>query len=117
MSVSHLNQLDEALTRRGWKITKRLRGEENVLGAATWEITRSPRDPVLCIDFAGFGGMGEDISIDESYACDVRGHSARLYFSRVNHSRERWMAELKEFITALDRIEVAAPDAKVDHRM
>ena len=110
MSVAHLGQLDEALTRRGWRITKRLRGEEGVEGAATWEIQRSINGPVLHIDFYGFGGMGEDIPLEESYGCEVRGHRVSLYFRRVNHSRERWVAELKEFVAALDGIEVTADD-------
>ncbi len=109
MSRSHLSQLREALTRRGWQVTERLRGDDNVQGAATWVIQRPNTGPTLLIDFAGFGGMGEDISLEESYACDVRGTAIDLYFRRVNRSRQLWLAELKAFVTALESVAVAEP--------
>jgi len=114
MSRSHLSQLREALTRRGWQVTERLRGDDNVQGAATWVIQRSNAGPTLLIDFGGFGGMGEDISLEESYGCNVRGSSIGLYFRRVNRSHELWVAELKEFVTALDNVALAEPRAAAD---
>jgi hypothetical protein len=86
-----------------------LRGEDNVQGAATWTIQRSSAGPTLLIDFEGFGGMGEDISLEESYACKVRGPAIDLYFRRVNRSRQLWLAELKAFVTALDSAAGAEP--------
>jgi hypothetical protein len=88
-----------------------LRGDDNVQGAATWVIQRSNAGPTLLIDFAGFGGMGEDISLEESYACHVRGSSIGLYFRRVNRSRQLWVTELKQFVTALDNVALAEPAA------
>ena len=107
MSQVHLDQLYEALTRRGWKVVERLRGEDDVEGSATWEIRRQPGGPALLIDFAGFGGMGEDIPLEESYACQVRGRPLHLYFNRVRRSRERWLTELAAFVAALDRTDHA----------
>ena len=102
MSQAHLDELYAALTQRGWKVSERRRGDHDVQGAATWEIRRGPDGPELLIDFAGFGGMGEDIPLEESGCCDVRGQRIGLYFRRVNRSRERWLSELAEFVSALD---------------
>ncbi len=82
---------------------------KNVRGAATWVIQRPNTGPTLLTDFAGFGGMGEDISLEEGYACTIRGTAIELYFRRVNRSRQLWLAELKAFVTALERVAVAEP--------
>lgn len=102
MSQSHLQQLQAALTRRGWKISEKLRGDVGVEGAATWESRRGAQEPPVLIDFAGFGWMGEDIPLEESCCCDVRGQTGGLYFRRVNKSREIWEAELAAFVESLD---------------
>jgi hypothetical protein len=115
MSQSHLSQLKEALNRRDWQVSERLRGDaDNVQGAATWVIQRSNAAATLLIDFAGFGGMGEHISLEESYACNVRGSSIGLYFRRVNRSRELWVTELNEFVAALESVALAEPAAAPD---
>jgi hypothetical protein len=103
MSEAHLEELRSALARRGWRVVaERLRGEDDVLGAATWEICRPGNDHVSLIDFAGFGGMGEDISLNQSHACNVRGRGdCHLYFRRINRSRERWLADLAHFVACL----------------
>lgn len=102
MSQSHLQQLRAALTRRGWKIIEKMRGDDGVEGAATWELRRGEQGPTVQIDFGGFGGMGEDISLAESYGCNIRGQPGGLYFRRVNRSREVWEAELAAFVESLD---------------
>ena len=73
-------------------MVERRRGDVDVQGSATWEIRRQAGGPALLLDFAGFGGLGEDISLEESYACKVRGCPIHLYFSRVKRSCERWLA-------------------------
>lgn len=103
MSQSNLSQLREALTHSGWQITENLRGDDDVRGAATWLIRRQI-GPTLLIDFAGLGGMGEDIPVEQSYACNVRDASLSLYFRRVNRCRELWVAELTEFVSALEKV-------------
>ena len=113
MSQSHLSQLREALSHRRWQVTERLRGEDNVQGAATWVIQRPNAGPTLLIDFAGFGGIGEDISLEDSYACNVRGTAIELYFRHVNRSRQLWLAELKAFVNALENVGVAEPGGVV----
>jgi hypothetical protein len=102
MSDSHLNELRTMLAEHGWRIVaERLRGEDDVQGAATWQVTRDG-GPMVLIDFAGFGTMGEDIAIEESYACNVRERSdIGLYFRRVNRSRVLWLADLAAFVEAL----------------
>jgi hypothetical protein len=104
MSLSHLKELRTALAEHGWEVVaERLRGEDDVRGAATWELRRNGEGVPVLIDFAGFGPMGEDISLEESYACDVRGRpSPGLYFRRINRSRELWLRDLTAFVASLD---------------
>jgi hypothetical protein len=103
MSASHLHILHSTLVQRGWKVKAHETGDD-VIGAATWTIVRNPKQRELKIDFHGFGSMGEDISLDESHGCQVRGLPIHLYFSRVNRSRDRWLVELAEFVDALDSV-------------
>ncbi|MCE9545696.1 MAG: hypothetical protein K8T25_09290 [Planctomycetia bacterium] len=112
MTLANVLQLREALTRRRWQITERLRGDDNVEGSATWEIQRNGAGPIFLIDFDGLGGMGEDISHDSNdcIGCEVRDFKIRLYFSRVNRSLERWLADLKLFTSSLDKVANAKPD-------
>lgn len=114
MSQSHLRALYEALTRRGWKVVERRRGEADVRGAATWEISRRSSGPVLRIDFAGFGGLGEDIQLEASGDCQVRGLPIHLYFFRVRRSRERWLTDLAAFVAALDQEDHVEPNVAPD---
>lgn len=58
---THLSQLYATLNSCGWKVVERSRGDVDVEGAATWELRRGEDRPLLLIDFAGLGGMGEDI--------------------------------------------------------
>jgi hypothetical protein len=63
MSQSHLRQLHAALTRRGWTVIERMRGDVDVRGPATWEVRSGEAGLALLIEFAGFGGRGEDIPL------------------------------------------------------
>ncbi|PQO41217.1 hypothetical protein C5Y96_00435 [Blastopirellula marina] len=107
MSQSHLQDLYGQLVQRGWKVVEHRRSSEtlDVPGAAVWEIRRFDNSPAILLDFPGFDGVGENIDLDESYACGVRGRPIELYFSRVNRSQERWLEDLASFIAALDLIE------------
>jgi hypothetical protein len=106
MSMSHLKELRAALVDSGWKIvSERLRGEDDVEGASTWEVRRVGDKCSVLIDFTGFGPMGEDISLEESYACAVRGRQdCGLYFRRINRSRELWLQDLSAFISSIGRV-------------
>lgn len=103
MSLAHLQELRVALAEAGWKIVaERLRGEDNVMGAATWEVHRGDRTLAVFIDFDGFGCMGEDVPLEMSSGCDVRGRrDGGLYFRRINRSRELWLRDLAAFIDSL----------------
>ena len=101
MSQAHLNELKAALYHRGWLVTERTL-DEDVRGSATWEVQRPGGWPMLLIDFDGFGGLGEDIRVEQAAGCSLRGHSARLYFWRIVRGRERWNADLAGFIESLD---------------
>jgi hypothetical protein len=48
--------------------------------------------------------MGQDILLEESNGCEVRGHHVRLSFFRVNRRRDLWIPALNEFVWSLDRI-------------
>ena len=108
MSQAHLAELRSALAARGWKVTQeRIRGDENVQGSGTWKICRNSAS--LLIDFAGFGPLGEEIPLDESYACDVRNHAeCSLYFRKVNRSRQLWEQDLSNFLECIDRLSTLA---------
>lgn len=97
MSQSHINELHRALVHRGWQVNT----ESAPQGVATWDIQRG--NTLLHLDFNLFGGMGEDIPLEECGGCKVRGHPvAHLYFRRINHSRELWATELAAFLASLD---------------
>lgn len=102
MSQAHLEELHKALSRHGWQVTERRRGDEGANGAGTWQLRRYEGGPPLLLDFAGFGGLGEDIPLEESYACQLRGTNRHLYFSRINKSRKRWLSELESFMRFID---------------
>ena len=64
-----------------------------------WAIERGAAN--LELQFARFGGMGEDLALHESYACSIAGHDAvSLDFSKSS----RWATELTAFIRALDTV-------------
>jgi hypothetical protein len=102
VSQAHLVELRTALEQRGWCITERLRGEDGAIGAGTWELKRSGGEVTHVIDFDGLGAMGEDLPIEESYGCRVRGTLDGLYFRRINRSRDLWLADLRAFASSLD---------------
>ena len=105
MSNPHLRALEEALSRKGWRIVAVHPPDCNDV-SATWEIQRSTRQPTCFIDFNGMSPDGEDdLTLEESYYCTLRGHpTIDLYFRRVNKSRQLWEQDLAAFIQALDRL-------------
>jgi len=103
MSKPHLQELEQALARRGWEVIAVHPGDGYSI-SATWEILRSSRQPSLFIEFDGMDADGDSrLLLEESYGCQVRGRKvARLYFRRVNRSRSLWEQELAAFVDALD---------------
>jgi hypothetical protein len=116
MSIAHLNELRAALAEVGWHVVaERLRGEDDVEGAAVWEVRRGDSGPVLLIDFAGLDGMGEDIPLEQSYGCKVRSESNEgLYFRRIHRSRKLWLNDLAIFVGSLDAGSDTRPNTTVD---
>jgi hypothetical protein len=106
MSAPHLSALEDALTRRGWRIVALLSGDDSRV-SATWELKRGKNETLL-IDFDGLGADGDFcLPLAESYACHVRGDESRgLYFRRLNRSRKLWEKELAHFIQSLDTLGV-----------
>lgn len=109
MSQSHLSELYSLLVQRGWNVVEHREScaAIEVLGAAVWEVRRYENGPAILIDFPSFGAIGEDIPLEESYACEVRGQPISPYFSRVNRSREKWVEQLTSFVEAIDQLNVA----------
>jgi hypothetical protein len=103
MSAPHLRALEEALSRRGWRVVAVHPGD-GYRSSASWELQRGGRDGSLLIDFDGMGPDGDAcLPLAESYGCQVRNRpSASLYFRRVHRSRELWEGELAEFVRSLD---------------
>jgi hypothetical protein len=100
MSQEHLHDLENALTRRGWRIVAALPGDGYRI-SATWEIQRSTRQPSHFIDFAGLDPAGYCLPLERAYGCDVRGRpDVSLYFGK---RREHWTNELAAFVAAPDR--------------
>ena len=108
MSQSHLCELYNLLVQRGWKVSEYRESchAVDVLGAAVWEVRRYEDGPAIVIDFPGFGEIGEDIPLEESYACNVRDQPISLYFSRVNRSRDKWLEQLTTFVEAIEQLNV-----------
>ena len=110
MSAPHLQTLEDALGRRGWRVVAVHPGDDYRV-SATWELQRGGGGRLL-IDFDGMGPDGGTcLPLVESYGCQVRGRpSASLYFRRVHRSRELWERELGEFVSSLDNAGAAEPD-------
>ena len=100
MSQWHLRDLENALTRRGWRVAAVLPGDDYRI-AATWELQRSTRRPHLLLDFDGLDKDGDHcLPLERAYGCQARDWvGASLYFCR---SRARWRKELAAFVAALD---------------
>lgn len=104
MAKWHLDELRNALERRGWRYEGELPGDDYRI-SATWRFGRSGRDTFLLIDFEGLDDL-RTLPITESYACHVRGSQHALYFRRRGHrgsrSRDHWLQELAAFVAVLD---------------
>ena len=82
MSQEHLHDLENTLTRRGWRIVAVLPGDSYSI-SATWEIQRSTRQPSLFIDFDGLDIDGYCRPLERAYGCEVRGRpEVSLYFGK-----------------------------------
>ncbi len=103
MTVSHLDDLRQALERKGWRVAAVLDGDGRRF-SASWEIRRNAE--ALALDFLGLDDRGVR-PLDQAYGVEVRGAAGKgLYFSRVgwkgSRRRERWVANLEEFLDCLE---------------
>jgi hypothetical protein len=104
VSKQHLQALEEALLRKGWRVVAVHPGDDHRI-SATWEIQRGG-SPTLFIDFDGMEDM-VCLPLEQSYGCHLRRRSAKeemawLYFRRPNKSRRLWEQELTTFVHALE---------------
>lgn len=103
MAVWHLDELRNALERKGWRVVTELPGDDYAI-SASWEIQRSgdPHKPV--IDFSGLDDM-QTLPVDQSYGCEVRDTDISLHFSRRGENgssaRTRWRKELNSFVESI----------------
>ena len=105
MAKWHLDELREALERRGWRLKSELPGDDRRI-SGSWALVRSGETGELVIDFEGLD-ESEVLPLAESYACAVRGTSHSLYFRRRGENgsipRERWRNELSNFVAGVGR--------------
>jgi len=101
MALKHLEELAEELLARKWTIDA-LPGDADFYISAIWQIS-NPQYPGVSLEII-FDGTDElrTLSLEESYACYVEGHSEQpLYF----FSNERlWKSNLLQFLEMLDVI-------------
>ena len=106
MSDWHLDQLRNALERKGWRIVAEHPGNDYDI-SASWELTRSKSQNPVFIDFEGLDDM-ITLPIEKSYGCHVRGHGViALYFRKGGEGetkkRKVWQEELNGFIDRLEQ--------------
>jgi hypothetical protein len=104
VSTQHLQTLEEALLRKGWRVAAVHPGDDYRI-SATWEIQRGGSPPV----FIDFEGMDDTVCLplEQSYGCRIRGRSAKeeaagLYFRKPNKSWRLWEQDLAAFALALE---------------
>ena len=104
MAQWHLDQLREALERKGWRLQSELPGDDYRI-SGSWAMERSGSSGAMVIDFEGLEDM-KTLPMAESYACSVRGTRHTLYFRRRGETgstaRERWSDELQMFVAGVD---------------
>jgi hypothetical protein len=97
MSQHHLDDLQNALGQKGWRIVEKQPGNDYDI-SGSWVIQRSE---LLKIDFNGLDDM-ICLPIAQSYGCAISDRpDLSLYFT---NNRARWKKSLKAFIDALDSL-------------
>jgi hypothetical protein len=100
MSDFHLAQLEAALERSHWNITRRKPGD-GYRYSAIWIITRPDGSTKLSLRFDGLDDM-ETLPVEESYACHLAEFpDVNLYFARKGRS---WKERLKQFTNQLEAL-------------
>lgn len=104
MAEWHLNDLRNALERRGWRIVNELPSRHLYI-SGTWEIERDRKR--LSIDFNGSDDLNT-LPMEKSYGCGVEGQIDGLYFSRKgtkgSERAKTWKNELEKFVQDLDQV-------------
>ncbi len=100
MSQHHLDELSHVLTQKGWAISSTRSIDDFPYDSHAWTIERG--SVTLDIQFSRFGGVGEDLPLEKSYACSVASRDdISLYFSKPSN---KWKADLASFVSALDGV-------------
>ena len=98
MATWHLEELRNALERRGWRCVE-LPGDDRRI-SATWELSRAGDERHLHVDFEGLDDL-RTLPLAESYGCSIRETGGSVYFRR-QRAREIWEREIRAFVDALE---------------
>lgn len=103
MADWHLDELRNALERKGWRVVSELPGDDYAI-SASWEIQRSGDSRKPVIDFSGLDDM-QTLPLEQSYGCEVRDTDVSLHFTRRGETgsdaRARWHNELNTFVESI----------------
>src|SRR5262245_34472637 len=104
MAQWHLDELEAALAKQGWRLAATLPGDEYKI-SASWKLQRAGDPSLLIIDFDDLAGM-KTLPIDQAYAATIRGTTPSLHFGRRgffgSRARNKWQADLAAFVRAAD---------------
>jgi hypothetical protein len=102
MADWHVGELEQLLTKRGWRVAETLPGDDYRI-AATWAIERGDRRMLL--DFECLP-EGVPLSLEHAHACSLRGlPGVGLSFGKrasAAHPGRTWSSDLEDFVAALD---------------
>ena len=102
MADWHLRELEEGLTRRGWRIDTVLPGNDYDI-SASWKIVRGDAERLL--DFEGLDDL-DTLPLERAYGVRVRDREeSGLYFGKQSSDarpNRPWEHDLDAFVVALE---------------
>lgn len=111
MADWHLEELKAQLERRGWRNLQLMPGDDYHI-AASWILVRT-HSRSLTIDFHAMDAMGNLMTLEQAYYCQVRDTDLSLYFrnkgKKGSAKRAGWTEELATFVDAIDRWSMDQP--------
>lgn len=100
MAQWHLDELEQALSKRGWRLVARLQGDGYRV-SVTWQLERGNDARKIFVDFDGLDDL-RTLPLEQSYGCQQRGTSNSLYFGRRG-ARTTWIESLEKFVGQLEQ--------------
>ncbi len=100
MAKWHLDELEQAVLRRGWRVEVK-EDADHPVPDGVWSLKRGDRE--LLLEFSRFGGDGAALSdIGDCYSCDVASLKLSGPYFYKRGSLAKWRDELRAFVDALD---------------